>query len=367
MSAARDPREIITPDAFSVASELLGRPLARPWRRGVAMLIDLVAITIVGALGWLFVGVALAFLFFRKAFTATGDFLSKGWRRIAFGSVGTLILAATVAGGWISCFGEGESDLGTRAATQVLSGLGTAGGSVSDVFVLLRTDSEAEFREAAEQFVSRMAAQEVSQQEIRQALQEIAAERDAPWARRVVREVLATIEAAETVDVTAGADSLAIAYAAAIEQRDSVRAEMLRGPLVQTLAADQLGELEERIAGLRRENRELEEALEREREEGLIRLILQVADEVGIGFGWAAFYFVFFPVVWKGCTLGKRLLGIRVLRLDGRPLGWWVSFNRFGGYAASLFTGLAGFFEMFWDANRQALQDRIAWTVVVKD
>ena len=90
-------------------------------------------------------------------------------------------------------------------------------------------------------------------------------------------------------------------------------------------------------------------------------------DEVGIGFGWAGLYFTFFPMFWRGMTPGKRLLRLRVVRLDGKPIGWWVAFNRFGGYAASIFTGLLGFFEMFWDPNRQALHDRIAATVVVQE
>jgi uncharacterized RDD family membrane protein YckC len=56
-----------------------------------------------------------------------------------------------------------------------------------------------------------------------------------------------------------------------------------------------------------------------------------------------------------------------VVRLDGKPIGLWVAFNRFGGYAASIFTGLLGFAEMFWDPNRQALHDRIAATVVTRE
>src|SRR5690606_2285014 len=41
MRTSVDPREIITPATVTVAPELLGLPLARPWRRGVAILIDL--------------------------------------------------------------------------------------------------------------------------------------------------------------------------------------------------------------------------------------------------------------------------------------------------------------------------------------
>ncbi|KPJ83522.1 MAG: hypothetical protein AMS19_04110 [Gemmatimonas sp. SG8_23] len=70
---------------------------------------------------------------------------------------------------------------------------------------------------------------------------------------------------------------------------------------------------------------------------------------------------------WKGQTVGKRLLGIRVVRLDGDPITWWVAFERVGGYAAGLATGLLGFAQVWWDANRQMIHDRIVGTVVVRD
>jgi uncharacterized RDD family membrane protein YckC len=70
---------------------------------------------------------------------------------------------------------------------------------------------------------------------------------------------------------------------------------------------------------------------------------------------------------WKGQTVGKRLMGIRVLRLDGGSINWWLAFERSGGYAAGLATGLLGFLQVYWDANRQGIHDRIAGTVVVVD
>ncbi len=69
----------------------------------------------------------------------------------------------------------------------------------------------------------------------------------------------------------------------------------------------------------------------------------------------------------NGQTLGKRLLGVRVMRLDGEPINWWVGFERAGGYAAGFATGLLGFAQVYWDANRQAIHDRIVGTVVVRE
>ena len=68
----------------------------------------------------------------------------------------------------------------------------------------------------------------------------------------------------------------------------------------------------------------------------------------------------------RGRSLGKALLGLRIVRLDGRPLTWWNAFCRAGGYSASAATALLGFLEMIWDLNRQTLHDRIAATVVLR-
>ena len=89
------------------------------------------------------------------------------------------------------------------------------------------------------------------------------------------------------------------------------------------------------------------------------------ADEVGLGLGWAIAYFSLLPVWWNGQTLGKRLLGLRVVELTGKPLTVMRAFKRYGGYAAGMATGMFGFLQIMWDANRQAIQDKTAHTVVI--
>ena len=89
------------------------------------------------------------------------------------------------------------------------------------------------------------------------------------------------------------------------------------------------------------------------------------ADDVGLGLGWAIVYFSLLPVWWKGQTLGKRLLGLRVVELTGKPLTPLRAFKRYGGYAAGMATGMFGFLQVLWDPNRQAIQDKTAHTVVI--
>ena len=98
---------------------------------------------------------------------------------------------------------------------------------------------------------------------------------------------------------------------------------------------------------------------------GFINWIEDLVEELGLGLGWAAFYFSIFTAWWKGQTPGKKLLGMKVIKLDNQPLNLWESFGRYGGYAAGLATGLTGFLQVFWDPNRQAIQDKISETLVI--
>ena len=86
---------------------------------------------------------------------------------------------------------------------------------------------------------------------------------------------------------------------------------------------------------------------------------------LGLRFGWAIAYFSLLPFWWKGQTVGKRLFGLRVVELTGKPLGLMTCFGRYGGYAAGLATGGMGFLQILWDPNRQAVEDKLAHTVVV--
>jgi hypothetical protein len=87
--------------------------------------------------------------------------------------------------------------------------------------------------------------------------------------------------------------------------------------------------------------------------------------KVGVRFGWAIAYFSLLPFWWNGQTLGKRLFGLRVVELTGKPLGLVTCFGRYGGYAAGLATGGMGLLQVLWDPNRQAVEDKLVHTVVV--
>jgi hypothetical protein len=155
---------------------------------------------------------------------------------------------------------------------------------------------------------------------------------------------------------------------------DVARREALETRLAREIAADTLAalgavvdELTDDLLEAEEDLNETEAELEALESRGLFDTLRSLLDELGFGFGWASLYFTVMLSWWKGQTVGKRLLGMRVLRLDGGRINWWIAFERAGGYAAGLATGFLGFLQVFWDANRQMIHDRIVGTVVALD
>ncbi len=69
----------------------------------------------------------------------------------------------------------------------------------------------------------------------------------------------------------------------------------------------------------------------------------------------------------NGRTLGKRLVGIRVVSLVHERITFWQSMERALGYGASMLEGGLGFVQYFSHPNRCCVHDRIAETIVVSD
>ncbi len=84
-------------------------------------------------------------------------------------------------------------------------------------------------------------------------------------------------------------------------------------------------------------------------------------------FGLEWLYPVFFEVLRRGATPGKSVLGLAVLRSDGRPIGWSHSLVRNllrGVDFAPLFYGF-GLASMLSSSSFQRIGDRVADSVVV--
>jgi uncharacterized RDD family membrane protein YckC len=85
------------------------------------------------------------------------------------------------------------------------------------------------------------------------------------------------------------------------------------------------------------------------------------------GAGWALFIAAYLVFFWTtvGQTPGMRVLGIRVTDAHGRLPGAGRSLVRVFGTAIAIVPLFAGFLPVLFDAQRRALQDFLAGTVVV--
>jgi hypothetical protein len=379
---AVDPRSVITPDAFSVAPHLLGLPLASPRRRAAAMAVDLILVSfLVNVGGGVLFGLALAWVFFRVA-ARKGPRVVPRPVRVGAAVLGALVLFGAGSALWdrvADGMGDREAEPGAagdreaaralQVASRVVGSEGQAGKALragAELIALRAADTEEEAFTHASAFAAGMKAAGRPDAEIRESLAQAAAEVDDAAVRAGVRRVLAGEGGA--VAAAPSPDSLVRAYAAALETGDTAAVRTLRPQAVGALAADTLGTLRAELAAARAEKERLDDELKEERASiGVLAWVGKVADELGLGFGWTGLYFTAFLALWRGQTPGKRVLGMRVVRLNGAPIGWWAAFERFGGYAASIFTGLLGFAQILWDRNRMALHDKISETVVVRE
>jgi len=78
------------------------------------------------------------------------------------------------------------------------------------------------------------------------------------------------------------------------------------------------------------------------------------------------FYFTLSFYFFKGQTIGKRILGLRIISLYHERMGFWHCFERSLGYYASALEFGFGFFQAIWNPNRMALHDKIGETIVIK-
>jgi uncharacterized RDD family membrane protein YckC len=70
---------------------------------------------------------------------------------------------------------------------------------------------------------------------------------------------------------------------------------------------------------------------------------------------------------WRGQTLGKMVVGIKVVREDGSPVGIWQALVRSVlRVVDGLFVGVVGALLIATSRKQQRLGDRVARTIVVR-
>jgi hypothetical protein len=374
-SKAGAKRAVITVDALEVAPVLLGLPLAGPWRRAMAIAIDGFIVLILSLAPGFLLAIAGALVVFRISVGKKEEgFLRRSGKFLArFFAAAIFFVAVMFAwSAWSSRGSENEelADLelgeGGGITLNSLSSLQ----SLDDIIDFREASDAEEATAAAEELAEEMREVGVEQAEIRAMILELAEDPERPWLLEGANVYLsggAPLAVIELPDPdTAFAD-----YAAALEAGDTTRAHELRQVLAQAFAADTLQELNEELEEERGENTELASRLAETEADlegrGIVAFARTFLEDLGLGLGWSGLYFTALTVFGRGRTPGKRLLRTRVIRLDGERIGWWTAFERFGGYAAGFATGLLGFFQILWDPNRQAVHDKIAATVVVRE
>ena len=81
---------------------------------------------------------------------------------------------------------------------------------------------------------------------------------------------------------------------------------------------------------------------------------------IGVGYQW------YFLTQNNGQTPGKRLMGIRVIKVNGAPVTAVDVVIRYIGYIINTAILLLGWIWAIFDANHQGLHDKLAGTYVVR-
>lgn len=346
-----DSKTMVTPFAFEIAPELLYSPLASPLKRGGAMIIDgLLVAVLAEQAGWVFILLVGLTLVIQKKSRQLGKFFKWGLYSLMF--VMMIFVAFDNLITTTSSQEQGNIAEGTELSSfQVL-------GEILDYAPKLVSFSQCSEMACAEselaELLPAVTTSSLTYAEKRAVLS--GAIEELPLSVDEQKTLLARIDIAlPPIDSDKSIEPLpslspdvdeAIAQPLSIEELPSQASSKLE---------KQLSELD------KQESEEVEES----EKYSLLSWAKGMLNDLGLGFGWAAFYFTVFTAWFDGQTLGKKLFRIRVVQLDGTGLSLWDAFGRYGGYGAGFATGLLGFLQIYWDANRQAIQDKISATVVI--
>ncbi|MFY8325960.1 RDD family protein [Pseudoalteromonas sp. ZZD1] len=311
-----ETKEVITPYAFKIDEALLGLSLASPTRRAAAMIIDVMLIFLAAKLSAALIAFVAAVAFYKGTAQKHLPKMNSLWRRVLKLTAASLLFFSSL--------------YLLSVAIDYFDGDTVAESVSTQQDIILNSEEK--------QAVSTYLKQTSDTQLCDQACQttELAS---------LVSQVPKLTELNELSEVNE------IEYI-----------NMAKGLLHLIIEASQQSHDEQRLEKI--------ESIEPQSNSATSHSILKwgigIIEDLGLGFGWAAIYFTLFSLLWKGQTPGKKVCNIRVVALNGEQLGLLDCFGRYGGYGAGFATGLLGFIQVYWDPNRQAIQDKISATVVIK-
>lgn len=327
-----DTKDRITPVAFTPAPVLMNLPLARPWRRALAMLSDLTVIALLTGMDDLGLGLfflVLWFVYKSKLFT----YLEKlGTFRVWVIRGGSLLIVIlSIVFIYYLIANQAEKDSSSNAEEEVSVSEIIEVGSL--IYQLNKCQEEACFKPLISDFI---------EFELNRGQQ------------------LSESELAQTIDSVAQDKALSDSQILVLKQWSYLELNRL---VKEQKSQPGTPQIEDDITSLPSD--EDEESTPQASKASPLNWLMGFVEDLGLGFGFAAIYFSCFTAWFNGQTFGKMLFNIRVIQLNNSKISLWESFGRYGGYGAGLATGLLGFAQIYWDPNRQAIQDKISATVVI--
>jgi hypothetical protein len=337
-----ETRQIVTPYAFFVADDLLGTPLARPFRRGVALLIDLFLITLLTQVSSLVLAGVAACIFFRA-----GNRLKTKKRfnaaRILLRLLVALLLFVVAIGIVDEINDDNNSDYDSSAASIITEN------SVDGITLVALTTKY-------------LLETKLMKQQIAQGLCEPAYDCLNTLGEELVNSFVEIGLDRDAIDVLLEGYLGSVSEYLSTEQQTELTKNLQKHVESSHRSTEKIPN---ELTTIKPYDNDSENNNQNSESKGFISWFDNFVEELGLGFGWSALYFSIFTAWWKGQTPGKKLMGMKVIKLDNKPLNLWESFGRYGGYAAGFATGLTGFLQVFWDPNRQAIQDKISETLVI--
>jgi len=344
-----ETKKILTPFAFKIDETLFGIPLALPWRRGLALFFDFILIAILSSAPGELLAIVVAITFYKLGNSKSLNNLGR-LKRILFRILGTFIIFVVLVDTLPTLFEK--SDTEKENAKTIASNDGSLDWAKGIALGALSTKTYQQINASACQDTACWQAELLPFVE---QLPELT--KDDETVQGLVDAMVATIDEKH---------KLSKSSQQALEKYFFNQYLQLKSNLIEESSTDK-PEPETTIISAQPILNEDNKSISEENSFGYkgVEWFKGIIDDLGLGFGWAAFYFTVLTSIWNGQTPGKKLFNIRVVQLDGTKLSLWDSFGRYGGYGAGVATGLLGFIQIYWDPNRQAIHDKISATIVI--
>jgi hypothetical protein len=366
-----ETKKFITPFAFRLDKSLFGLPLASPSKRGFALLIDLCLIALISDLSGGLLALAVAFTLLYLSYQHKVDKQGKvrgGKRRKVLRYIAVFMFVIMAIFSWSTLFNEESTGTNEPIVKVNNKGLSLKETLVSGVATYAVIDavasSECEILSCWRKALNEAAAN-VAEISYESGIEFTAEQRDemlndmlenTDFAPSEKQQLMTSMEQAyvEKYQALVNTEQVEKTIPQAMVQDETVSS------FVSTDKDTAVNPSKDKQPVNLNDLDEVDES-----KYSIIALVEGIINDLGLGFGWATFYFTVFIALSNGQTPGKKLFGIKVLQLDGTPLSLWDSFGRYGGYGAGIATGLLGFMQIYWNANRQAIHDQISATVVI--